>query len=92
MQLSSSVFSNGETIPRRFTCDGEDLSPPFQWREPPKGTRSFVLLCNDPMPRRALSIIGHFTTFQQTEPSSRKDSIGPAKRKASNERSMISVV
>jgi Raf kinase inhibitor-like YbhB/YbcL family protein len=48
MQLSSSVFSNGETIPRRFTCDGEDLSPPFQWREPPKGTRSFVLLCNDP--------------------------------------------
>jgi len=89
MQLSSSVFSNGETIPRRFTCDGEDLSPPFQWREPPKGTRSFVLLCNDP---DAPSIIGHFTTFQQTEPSSRKDSIGPAKRKASNERSMISVV
>jgi phosphatidylethanolamine-binding protein (PEBP) family uncharacterized protein len=29
MQLSSSGFSNGGTIPSHFTCDGEDLSPPF---------------------------------------------------------------
>lgn len=48
MQFSSSAFPNGGAIPRRFTCDGEDLSPPFQWREPPTGTRSFVLLCSDP--------------------------------------------
>ena len=48
MQLSSSAFTDGGTIPRRFTCDGEDLSPPFQWSEPPSGTRSFVLLCDDP--------------------------------------------
>jgi Raf kinase inhibitor-like YbhB/YbcL family protein len=48
MQLSSSTFTNGGTIPRRFTCDGEDLSPPFQWSEPPTETRSFVLLCDDP--------------------------------------------
>jgi Raf kinase inhibitor-like YbhB/YbcL family protein len=35
-------------IPRRFTCDGEDLSPPLDWSGAPAGTRSFVLLCKDP--------------------------------------------
>ena len=48
MRLSSSAFSEGSTIPRRFTCDGEDLSPPFDWSGAPAKTRSFVLLCDDP--------------------------------------------
>lgn len=48
MQLSSSAFSNGSAIPRRFTCDGEDLSPPLDWEAAPSTTRSFVLLCDDP--------------------------------------------
>jgi Raf kinase inhibitor-like YbhB/YbcL family protein len=48
MQLSSKAFSDGSTIPRRFTCDGEDLSPPLDWEAPPPTTRSFVLLCDDP--------------------------------------------
>ncbi len=48
MQLRSSGFSDGATIPRRFTCDGDDLSPPLEWGSPPTGTRSFVLLCDDP--------------------------------------------
>jgi len=48
MQLRSSGFSDGATIPRRFTCDGDDLSPPLEWGSPPAGTRSFVLLCDDP--------------------------------------------
>ncbi len=48
MQLSSSAFSNGAAIPRRFTCDGEDLSPPLAWQAAPAKTRSFVLLCDDP--------------------------------------------
>jgi len=48
MQLSSSAFSNGSAIPRRFTCDGEDLSPPLAWQGAPATTRSFVLLCDDP--------------------------------------------
>ncbi len=48
MRLSSSAFSDGATIPRRFTCDGEDLSPPLEWGDAPAGTRSFVLLCDDP--------------------------------------------
>lgn len=47
MQLRSSAFSNGSEIPPRYTCDGEDISPPLNWSEPPTGTRSFVLLCDD---------------------------------------------
>jgi hypothetical protein len=48
MQLSSSAFSAGSAIPRRFTCDGEDLSPPLKWEAAPPATCSFVLLCDDP--------------------------------------------
>jgi Raf kinase inhibitor-like YbhB/YbcL family protein len=48
MQLSSSAFSSGSAIPRRFTCDGADLSPPLGWQAAPSTTRSFVLLCDDP--------------------------------------------
>ena len=48
MQLGSSTFSDDGTVPRRYTCDGEDLSPPFIWTDPPTDTKSFVLLCDDP--------------------------------------------
>jgi hypothetical protein len=48
MHLSSPAFSDAQRIPRRFTCDGEDLSVPLRWSDAPVETRSFVLLCNDP--------------------------------------------
>ena len=48
MKLVSSAFDDGAAIPRRFTCDGENLSPPPQWSGAPAGTLSFVLLCYDP--------------------------------------------
>ncbi len=48
MQLSSNAFSDGSAIPRRFTRDGEDLSPALDWQAAPAMTASFVLLCDDP--------------------------------------------
>jgi Raf kinase inhibitor-like YbhB/YbcL family protein len=48
MLLKSSAFSDGAKIPRRFTCDGEDLSPPLEWTGAPAAMQSFVLLCDDP--------------------------------------------
>src|SRR6266705_2085370 len=47
-ELESSAFKAGETIPRKHTCDGEDRSPPLAWTDPPPGTKSFVLVCDDP--------------------------------------------
>ncbi len=48
MKLISSAFADGAAIPKRFTCDGENSSPPLQWSGAPDGTRSFALLCDDP--------------------------------------------
>jgi Raf kinase inhibitor-like YbhB/YbcL family protein len=48
MQITSTAFSDGATIPRRHSCDGEDLSPPLQWSGAPPESRSFALLCDDP--------------------------------------------
>jgi hypothetical protein len=47
-QLESSAFENGKTIPRKYTCDGEDVSPPLTWKGAPEGTKSFALICDDP--------------------------------------------
>ncbi len=46
--LRSPAFGEGGTIPRRFTCDGADVSPPLSWDDPPAGTQSFALVVDDP--------------------------------------------
>lgn len=48
MRITSSAFADGETIPRRFTCDGENRSPPLAWSGLPENTRSLTLICDDP--------------------------------------------
>jgi len=48
IELSSTAFHEGETIPKVHTCDGANTSPPLKWSEPPGGTKSFALLCEDP--------------------------------------------
>lgn len=47
-QLTSRAFKEGEMIPPHYTADGEDVSPPLEWKEPPPGTKSFTLVCDDP--------------------------------------------
>jgi hypothetical protein len=46
--LESSAFVNAQAIPSRHTCDGEDLSPPLTWTNPPDETRSLALVVDDP--------------------------------------------
>ncbi|UCG44408.1 MAG: YbhB/YbcL family Raf kinase inhibitor-like protein [candidate division WOR-3 bacterium] len=48
MQLTSSAFTDGQTMPKQYTGDGKNISPPLAWTDPPEGTRSFALICNDP--------------------------------------------
>ena len=48
LTLSSPAFAYGETIPRRYTCDGEDLSPPLAWQNAPEGTQAWALIMDDP--------------------------------------------
>lgn len=48
LEISSSAFKAGEAIPKKYTGDGADTSPPLRWAEPPDGTKSFVLICDDP--------------------------------------------
>jgi Raf kinase inhibitor-like YbhB/YbcL family protein len=48
MELSSSAFDNGGAIPRRHTCEGEDVSPPLRWSGVPPAAKSLVLIVDDP--------------------------------------------
>ena len=45
--LTSTAVVDGGTIPRRYTCDGEDRSPPLLWSAPPAGTGSLALVLDD---------------------------------------------
>jgi Raf kinase inhibitor-like YbhB/YbcL family protein len=47
-ELTSAAFSQNQTIPAKYTCDGADISPPLAWKDPPQGTKSFALVCEDP--------------------------------------------
>jgi Raf kinase inhibitor-like YbhB/YbcL family protein len=46
--LTSSAFAEGGEIPTRYTCEGQDVSPPLAWSEPPSGTKSLALIVDDP--------------------------------------------
>jgi Raf kinase inhibitor-like YbhB/YbcL family protein len=46
--IGSSVFHNGEAIPSKYSCDGDNVSVPLQWADPPENARSFALIVDDP--------------------------------------------
>ena len=48
LTISSSAFKEGERIPDKYTCEGEDISPQLSWSDAPEGTKSFTLICDDP--------------------------------------------
>lgn len=48
LQIKSNAFEEGSNIPKKYTCDGADVSPPLSWTPPPAGTKSLALICDDP--------------------------------------------
>ena len=46
--LTSTAFEHENAIPVTHTCDGEDISPPLTWSDPPAGTTAFALIMDDP--------------------------------------------
>ena len=48
LKVTSPVFTHGEVIPRKYTCDGEDVNPPLNIEGLPEGTESLVLIVDDP--------------------------------------------
>jgi hypothetical protein len=46
--VTSSAFVEGGMIPKKHTCDGEDISPDLKWTGAPSETKSFALICDDP--------------------------------------------
>ena len=48
LELYSKAFAPGGPIPARFTCEGSDVSPPLEWQGVPAGTKSLVLIVDDP--------------------------------------------
>ena len=56
MRLTTPAFADGEAIPRKYTCDGEDVSPPLEWCELPEGTQSLALILDDPDAPRGLFV------------------------------------
>lgn len=48
MDVTSTAFKEGGDIPRQYTCDGDDISPPLAWTGTPSDTKSLVVIADDP--------------------------------------------
>lgn len=48
MKISCKDFANGEKIPQKYTCEGENRNPALLIEDPPQGTKSFALIVDDP--------------------------------------------
>jgi Raf kinase inhibitor-like YbhB/YbcL family protein len=48
LQVTSSAFAEGQSIPKKHTCDDKDVSPPLKWSGAPVLTQSFALIADDP--------------------------------------------
>ena len=48
IEVSSSAFNEGESIPSQYTCDGKDISPQLKWSGVPDEARSIALIADDP--------------------------------------------
>lgn len=48
LAITSTAFNDGDSIPKKYTCEGDDISPALNWSGVPENTRSLVLIIDDP--------------------------------------------
>jgi len=82
LQLTSTAFTQGAGIPARYTCEGDNMSPPLSWTGAPSGTKSLALIVEDPDapdPAKPQRIFVHWVVYNipssatsLTEDASRK--------------------
>ena len=48
LNASSTAFKEGEPIPKQYTCDGINISPPLEWTGVPKTAKTLAIICDDP--------------------------------------------
>jgi Raf kinase inhibitor-like YbhB/YbcL family protein len=48
LEVTSAAFTEGNMIPKKYTCDGENISPPLAWSTPPAGAKSIAVINDDP--------------------------------------------
>ena len=67
LKLTSSVFAPNGKIPTRYTCEGDDISPPLEWSDAPSGTKSFALIVDDPDapdPAKPKTVYVHWVVYK----------------------------
>ncbi|HET7612480.1 MAG TPA: YbhB/YbcL family Raf kinase inhibitor-like protein [Gemmatimonadaceae bacterium] len=66
LQITSPAFSQGGSIPSKYTCEGEDISPPLAWAGAPPSTKSYALIVDDPDapdPAKPLRVYVHWVIY-----------------------------
>lgn len=48
IQITSAAFADGQPIPQKYSCQGDDMSPPLQWANIPANAKSLALIADDP--------------------------------------------
>jgi Raf kinase inhibitor-like YbhB/YbcL family protein len=61
LDVKSTAFAEGASIPQKYTGDGDDVSPALKWSEPPPNTKSFAVICDDPDAPRGIWV--HWVLF-----------------------------
>lgn len=74
LNVTSSAFTHGGSMPTKYTCEGEDTSPPLAWSGSPENTKSFALIVDDPDapdPAKPQRVYVHWVVYNI--PSTAKD-------------------
>jgi hypothetical protein len=82
VKITSSAFSHNEKLPKKYTCDGEDINPPLEFDNIPGGTVSLVLIVEDP--DAPGQIFNHWTVWN-IENTTRKIAEGAGAPSKSNQ-------